>query len=52
MSVYERHVNILKSNSFFLFGARGTGQNALLKAQLSLEQTLCLDLLIQIRIRN
>ncbi|MEK6578128.1 MAG: ATP-binding protein [Bdellovibrionota bacterium] len=42
--MFNRICNPLKSNSFFLFGARGTGKSTLLQQQLT-EQTLFLDLL-------
>lgn len=45
MDMYPRHVNILKSKSFFLFGARGTGKTTFLKYFLSTERVLWLDFL-------
>lgn len=41
----RRCINILLSNSFFLFGARGTGKTSLLKAIFAKQNTLWIDLL-------
>lgn len=41
----QRLVNPLKSNSFFLFGARGTGKSTLLSIYLKDEKSLWFDLL-------
>ena len=41
----QRLVNPLKSNSFFLFGARGTGKSTLLSIHLKDEKSLWFDLL-------
>ncbi len=41
----QRLINPLKSNSFFLFGARGTGKTFFLKNFFSKEQYLLIDLL-------
>lgn len=41
----RRHVNILKTNSFFLFGARGTGKTTLLNDQFPPSDALRIDLL-------
>lgn len=41
----QRSVNIPESNSFFLFGARGTGKSWLLRERLPAEQTHYIDLL-------
>jgi len=43
----QRKVNIPKEQSFFLFGARGTGKSTLLKASLLPAETLYLDLLLR-----
>jgi len=43
--MYTRSINILKNNSFFLFGARGTGKSTLLEALFSAEQAHTIDLL-------
>ena len=43
--MYKRLCNPLKSNSFFLFGARGTGKSSLLRHMLSSEGCLWIDLL-------
>lgn len=45
MSVIIRLINILKSNSFFLFGARGTGKSTLLRDQFLSQNALWIDLL-------
>jgi predicted AAA+ superfamily ATPase len=42
---YQRISNILESNSFFLFGARGTGKSTLIKKILPEAATLYIDLL-------
>ena len=42
---YQRISNILESNSFFLFGARGTGKSTLIKKLLPQSATLYIDLL-------
>ncbi len=44
--MFKRLVKLSKSNSFFLFGARGTGKTTLLKEHFSTEKTLWIDLLI------
>ena len=41
----ERHLNILKNHSFFLFGARGTGKTYLLERELPQEKCLSINLL-------
>jgi predicted AAA+ superfamily ATPase len=41
----ERIVNPLKSNSFFMFGARGTGKTYFLERYLNLDESLYIDLL-------
>lgn len=41
-----RLLNISKNNSFFLFGARGTGKSTLLKQRFCSENLLTLDLLL------
>lgn len=41
----RRHVNILKNNSFFLFGARGTGKTTLLNDLFKPSEALRIDLL-------
>src|SRR4029434_4072372 len=41
----HRILKPLKSNSFFLFGARGTGKSTFLRNYFDLEQTLWIDLL-------
>lgn len=43
--MYKRDVKILKSRSFFLFGARATGKSTLLKQIFADEKVLWLDLL-------
>ena len=43
--MYKRLLNLPKSNSFLLFGARGTGKSTLLKEQLNLRSELQIDLL-------
>jgi len=43
--MFRRVINILKSNSFFLFGARGTGKTKLLTTEFLPEISLRLDLL-------
>lgn len=40
-----RIINILKSDSFFLFGARGTGKTSLLRALIPAHSSLWIDLL-------
>lgn len=44
--MYTRSINIPKNNSFFLFGARGTGKTSLLKQHFDGGGALYLDLLI------
>lgn len=41
----SRIVNLSKSNSFFIFGARGTGKSTLLRAALDPKKSLFIDLL-------
>ena len=43
--MFQRAVNILKSNSFFLFGARATGKTFLLRELFPKNQTTWIDLL-------
>ena len=43
--MYQRLVNLSKTHSFFLFGARGTGKSELLKAFFDSKTTLFIDLL-------
>ena len=43
--MYPRTINILKSKSFFLFGARGTGKTTFLKQFFKAENVLWLDFL-------
>ena len=43
--MFPRGLNILTSDSFFLFGARGTGKTSLLKALISDRSNLWIDLL-------
>jgi predicted AAA+ superfamily ATPase len=43
--MYTRSVNILKSSSFFLFGARGTGKSTLLSSIFDPSEALLIDLL-------
>lgn len=43
--MYNRFCKPLKSNSFFLFGARGTGKSTLLKELFSTKNTFWIDLL-------
>ncbi len=45
MDMYPRICNTPKSNSFFLFGARGTGKSTHLKALFASNQTLWIDFL-------
>ena len=45
--MFHRQLNILKSNSFFLFGARGTGKTSLLSTLFSDKEALRIDLLDQ-----
>ncbi|MCB0339710.1 MAG: hypothetical protein KDD53_08900, partial [Bdellovibrionales bacterium] len=41
----KRLINLSKSHSFFLFGARGTGKTSLIKEHFLDENTLYIDLL-------
>jgi len=43
--MYKRLCNPLKSNSFFLFGARGTGKTTLIRSMLGNENIFWIDLL-------
>lgn len=43
--MFKRECNPLLSNSFFIFGARGTGKSTLVKRSLPLETTWIIDLL-------
>ena len=43
--MYHRTINILKNNSFFLFGARGTGKTKLLNTLFLPSEALFIDLL-------
>src|SRR3989338_70259 len=43
--MYKRLCNPLKSNSFFLFGARGTGKTTLIRSMLGNENVFWIDLL-------
>ena len=43
--MFARGCKLPKTNSFFLFGARGTGKTSLLRAQINSESVLGLDLL-------
>jgi predicted AAA+ superfamily ATPase len=43
--MYQRLINLSKSNSFYLFGARGTGKSTLLKTTFATSQSLYIDLL-------
>lgn len=43
--MFNRLLNPIKSNSFFLFGARGTGKSTFLREFFRAEQTLWIDLL-------
>ena len=47
--MYKRQLSILKSNSFFLFGARGTGKTTLIESILSEKNTFKIDLLDSIQ---
>lgn len=38
--MYERSINILKTNSFFVFGARGTGKSTLIRTLLGGSEVL------------
>jgi len=42
----DREINLLKSNSFFLFGARGTGKSTWLRHCFQSDNALWLDLLL------
>lgn len=44
--MFDRSVNIPKSKSFFLFGARGTGKSTLLRQRFLKSQVYLLDLLL------
>ena len=43
--MYPRKINLLKSNSFFLFGPRGSGKTTLLKSLFEDTRTIWIDLL-------
>lgn len=43
--MFCRSVSLIKSNSFFLFGARGVGKSTLLESYFANEQALVIDLL-------
>lgn len=43
--MFKRHLKPLKSQSFFLFGARGTGKTSLLREMFGRTNTLWIDLL-------
>ena len=43
--MFQRIKKLSKNNSFFLFGARGTGKSTLLKQQFQTKETLWIDLL-------
>jgi hypothetical protein len=43
--MYPRLLNPLKTQSFFLFGARGTGKSTLLRGLFSGEEAMVVDLL-------
>lgn len=43
--MFQRHTNISKSHSFFLFGARGTGKSSLLKTLFQENEAVTIDLL-------
>ena len=43
--MFRRAINPLKSNSFFLFGARGTGKSTLINETFASERVLSIDLL-------
>ena len=43
--MYKRQLNILESNSFFLFGARGTGKTTLIESIFGGKNTFKIDLL-------
>jgi predicted AAA+ superfamily ATPase len=45
--IYTRQLNIRKTNSFFLFGARGTGKSTLIGGLFSPDEAIVLDLLDQ-----
>ena len=45
LRMYQRSINLSKSNSFFLFGARGTGKTKLLTSFLPASEALYIDLL-------
>ena len=41
----KRSINLPKSNSFFLFGPRGSGKTSLIEASYNQEDTVFVDLL-------
>ena len=43
--MYPRQLNLLKTKSFFLFGARGTGKSTVLREQFMADSALWIDLL-------
>ncbi|NMC64187.1 MAG: ATP-binding protein [SAR324 cluster bacterium] len=43
--MFRRIINPLRTNSFFLFGARATGKSTYIQAQFRPEKALCFDLL-------
>jgi predicted AAA+ superfamily ATPase len=44
--MYKRDINILETNSFFLFGARGTGKSTLIKGLFEQKEVLWINLLL------
>ncbi len=44
--MYNREINILETNSFFLFGARGTGKSTLLESLFKDKETFWVNLLL------
>lgn len=45
MAIFERHCTPLKSNSYFIFGARGTGKTSLIRRLLENERVWVINLL-------
>ena len=44
--MFKRIINIPESNSFFIFGPRGTGKSTLIKAKFDTSKTFYIDLLL------
>lgn len=43
--MFRRDINLIKSNSFFLFGPRGSGKSTLIRSQLSTSERFDVNLL-------